>query len=404
MINIKGSKLRNKPVILALFMALWMGSTLFSLDVVLEQYYPHYDPNGNEVFWVGDDTILINFPDGYSSKILLLNIYTKKGKIIKLQPEVHDEKDYYTILAIDQEQQKFIFNYYVGKSPWNRIKNTYYKDAYYEYDVASGTMTELVTNIEAFKDFKKGETYFLDLRYYFKYKYDKNARLTSLVKWDRYTGNEEVVFVQKQKDDIFIYNVYDYDRFRNVLLAKGEIYRSYLVHYDGTTCGEPIETTYTAYSSNRLVWGKYILGFGKISAGPFISSVALWSSTTKQPQEIPDLYSLEDNNKTKLFAVNHRTNQIAVVGFYDRKKFESGLYIYRVLADGEINDDRVRYRSGPSTSAEILGMFNKHDKVKVIELSKEKAVIDGQEHYWYKVRLQDGRDVWVYGAYLTIME
>jgi len=399
MINIKGSKLRNKPVILALFMALWMGSTLFSLDVVLEQSYPDYDPNGNEVFWVGDDTILINFPDGYSSKILLLNIYTKKGKIIKLQPEVNDEKDYYTILAIDQEKQKFIFNFRVENSQGKEIKNVYY-----EYDVASGTMTELVTNIEAFKDFKKGETYFLDLRYYFKYKYDKNARLTSLVKWDRYTGNEEVVFVQKQKDDIFIYNVYDYDRFRNVLLAKGEIYRSYLVPYDGTTCGEPIETTYTAYSSNRLVWGKYILGFGENYVEPSVESVALWFGTTKQLQEIPDLYTIDDSNKTKVFAVNHRTNQIAVVGFYDRKKIKPGLYIYRVLADGEINDDRVRYRSGPSTSAEILGMFNKNDKVKVVELSKEKAVIDGQEHYWYKVRTRDGKDVWVYGAYLTIME
>jgi hypothetical protein len=376
-----------------------MGSTLFSLDVVLEQSYPDYDPNAYEVFWIGDDTVLLNVPWGYGSEIILLNIYTKKGKIIRLQPEVHDEKDYYTILAIDQEQQKFIFNFRVENSQGKEIKNVYY-----EYDVASGTMTELLTNTDIFKDYYKGETYFLDLRYYFKYKYDKNARLTSLVKWDRYTGNEEVVFVQKQKDDIFIYNVYDYDRFRNVLLAKGEIYRSYLVPYDGTTCGEPIETTYTAYRSNRLVWGKYILGFGKISAGPFIGSVALWSSTTKQPQEIPDLYTIDDSNKTKVFAVNHRTNQIAVVGFYELKKFEPGLYIYRVLADGEINDDRVRYRSGPSTSAEILGMFNKHDKVKVIELSKEKAVIDGQEHYWYKVRTRDGKDVWVYGAYLTILE
>jgi len=399
MINIKGSKLRNIPVILALFMALWMGSTLFSLDVVLEQSYPTYNPNGCEVFWVGDDIILVNVPIGINSEIILLNIYTKKGKIIKLQPEVNDEKDYYTILAIDQEQQKFIFNFRVENSQGKEIKNVYY-----EYDVASGTMTELLTNTDIFKDYYKGETYFLDLRYYFKYKYDKNARLTSLVKWDRYTGNEEVVFVQKQKDDIFIYNVYDYDRFRNVLLAKGEIYRSYLVPYDGTTCGEPIETTYTAYSSNRLVWGKYILGFGKISAGPFIGSVALWFGTTKQLQEIPDLYTIDDGNKTHLFSVNHRTNQIAVVGFYDRKKFESGLYIYRVLADGEINDDRVRYRNGPSTSAEILGMFNKNDKVKVVELSKEKAVIDGQEHYWYKVRTRDGKDVWVYGAYLTILE
>ncbi len=93
-----------------------------------------------------------------------------------------------------------------------------------------------------------------------------------------------------------------------------------------------------------------------------------------------------------------------MVGFYEREKSEPGLYIYRVLVDGEINDDRVRYRSGPSTGAEILGMFNKHDKVKVVELSKEKAVIDGQEHYWYKVRTRDGKDVWVYGAYLTILE
>jgi len=58
MMNKKGSKLRRKPVILTLFITLWMGSTLFGLDVVLEKYYPDYDPNGNEVFWVGDDTII----------------------------------------------------------------------------------------------------------------------------------------------------------------------------------------------------------------------------------------------------------------------------------------------------------------------------------------------------------
>jgi len=399
MMNVKGAKLRRKPVILTLFMVLWMGSTLFSLDVVLEQSYPTYNPNGCEVFWVGDDTILVNVPIGINSEIILLNIYTKKGKIIKLQPEVNDEKDYYTILAIDREQQKFIFNFKVENSQGKQIKNVYY-----EYDMASGTMTELVTNTEAFKDFKKGETYFLDLRYYFKYKDDKNTRLTSMVKWDRFTGNEEVIFVEK--NDILIGDVYDYDRYRNVLLALGDCNQFYLVPYDGTSCGEPIRIMYGYIGSQRLVWGKYILSIGNISTGPYLGSVALWSSTTKQPQEIPHLFTLDDDNKTNLFAVNHRTNQIAVVGFFDygEHKFEPGLYIYRVLADGEINDNRVRYRSGPSTSAEILGMFNKNDKVKVIELSKEKAVIDGQEHYWYKVRTRDGKDVWVYGAYLTILE
>ena len=396
--NTKGSKLRSTPELLVLFLALWIGLPLFSLDVVLEQSYPTYNPNGCEVFWIGDDTILVNVPIGINSEIILLNIYTKKGKILKLQPEVNDEKDYYTILAIDQEQQKFIFNFRIENSQGKEIKNVYY-----EYDVASGTMTELVTNIEAFKDFKNKFKYFINLSKYIKYKYFKYKVPSVLLHGDRFTEDESVIYTEK--DGLYLHKIKDYDSYRGVLLAQGEINRLYLVPYDGTTCGEPIETTYTIDSSNRLVWGKYILGFGKNYLEPFVDSVALWFGTTKQLQEIPYLYTIDDENKTNLFAVNHRTNQIAVVGFYyELKKIESGLYIYRVLADGEINDDRVRYRSGPSTSAEILGMFNKNDKVKVVELSKEKAVINGQEHYWYKVRTRDGKDVWVYGAYLTILE
>jgi len=268
--------------------------------------------------------------------------------------------------------------------------------------VASGTMTELLTNTDVFKNYYRNEVYFLDLRYYLDNILDKKADLISTLKWDRYTGNQEVIYVQK--GDVFIGKIYDYDRFRNVLLALGDCDYSYLVPYDGTSCGDPVNMMYWRKGSQRLVWGKYILGFGKIPTGPDFGSVALWFGTKKQIQEIPYLFTIDDSNKKNLFAVNHRTNQMAVVGFYDLKKFEPGLYIYRVLADGEINDDRVRYRSGPSTGAEILGMFNKNDKVKVIELSKEKAAIGGQEHYWYKVRTRDGKDVWVYGAYLTILD
>ncbi|MCX7655393.1 MAG: SH3 domain-containing protein [Treponemataceae bacterium] len=54
-----------------------------------------------------------------------------------------------------------------------------------------------------------------------------------------------------------------------------------------------------------------------------------------------------------------------------------------MLVEGEINDKRVRYRSGPSTNAEILGMFNKKDKVQVIHNYISYPIVLGE--YWKNV-------------------
>lgn len=57
-----------------------------------------------------------------------------------------------------------------------------------------------------------------------------------------------------------------------------------------------------------------------------------------------------------------------------------------------VNVDKLNIRSGPSTSCDIIGVFEKEDSVNLISIK------DG----WYKIELKDGKKAWTNGQYITL--
>jgi hypothetical protein len=65
-----------------------------------------------------------------------------------------------------------------------------------------------------------------------------------------------------------------------------------------------------------------------------------------------------------------------------------------------INDDQVRLRGGPYLESVIITHLNRGEKAGIIDRTTKKERLENREAYWYRVRLQDGRDGWVFGAYV----
>ena len=61
---------------------------------------------------------------------------------------------------------------------------------------------------------------------------------------------------------------------------------------------------------------------------------------------------------------------------------------------GTITVDTLRVRKAPSTSSDVVRNFDKGDKVEVIEKKDE----------WYKIKLTDGKEAYVYAEYVKLEE
>jgi uncharacterized protein YgiM (DUF1202 family) len=81
--------------------------------------------------------------------------------------------------------------------------------------------------------------------------------------------------------------------------------------------------------------------------------------------------------------------------------------IVRLLSDGEITDYRVRIRAEPNLSSEIRGTLNRGDKVKILEIGREKQEAGYREaawyieSVWYKIRTDANVEGWVFGSYVN---
>lgn len=69
---------------------------------------------------------------------------------------------------------------------------------------------------------------------------------------------------------------------------------------------------------------------------------------------------------------------------------------------GVVTDNRVRIREKPNTSSSIVGYVYENEYAWVLEQSKETETIGGSTAPWIKVRMTDGREGWVFGAFLDI--
>ena len=74
--------------------------------------------------------------------------------------------------------------------------------------------------------------------------------------------------------------------------------------------------------------------------------------------------------------------------------------LYEVTYSGIITDNGVRLRDSPGTAGNILKTMKKGQQCTVLEHSKTRQTIDGVKECWYKIRLSDKSEGWVFGAWL----
>ena len=66
------------------------------------------------------------------------------------------------------------------------------------------------------------------------------------------------------------------------------------------------------------------------------------------------------------------------------------------------NNLRIRENPDTTSSTKIIGKLQKWDKVLIIDYTNDKMIIDGLEYPWYKIRLKDGLEGWVFGGFVKI--
>jgi hypothetical protein len=101
-------------------------------------------------------------------------------------------------------------------------------------------------------------------------------------------------------------------------------------------------------------------------------------------------------------AVNSKNNRVAALMHYFPKQDHSALVLLSIIYDGMINDTRVRLRDSPSLTGKTMKYLNNGDKVKIIDRTNDKMRIDAMEAFWYKVRIANDTEGWVYGTFVTV--
>lgn len=100
------------------------------------------------------------------------------------------------------------------------------------------------------------------------------------------------------------------------------------------------------------------------------------------------IYFFDGDEKTKSFILKRVINDWWQELGFDKKQV------------GIVNDNRVRIRSTPSTSADILGYVYEMEHALVLEKGTKQETIGGQTSLWYKIKMWDNREGWVFGAFL----
>ena len=104
------------------------------------------------------------------------------------------------------------------------------------------------------------------------------------------------------------------------------------------------------------------------------------------------------------FDVSPKGNLLA----FAEKDPKTGLFkqwsIYRIVLNGSTDENNVRLRKQPTTGGEIIAQLAKGTKVKVLDRTGAEETISGLTSYWYKVRLSNGTEGWMFGAWLKIEE
>jgi len=68
---------------------------------------------------------------------------------------------------------------------------------------------------------------------------------------------------------------------------------------------------------------------------------------------------------------------------------------------GEIRMDKVKLRKEPNTKSPIIKVIPIGTLVRVIDRSETKYGLGNMYDFWYKIRLGDGAEGWIYGVYMN---
>lgn len=94
-------------------------------------------------------------------------------------------------------------------------------------------------------------------------------------------------------------------------------------------------------------------------------------------------------------------------GFYDQSMslYKSIIRNYpgsdAAASIGEIRINDVKLRKEPLTKSQVLKKLKIGTLVKIVERSSDRFAISNMYEYWYRIRLPDGIEGWVYGVYLN---
>lgn len=87
--------------------------------------------------------------------------------------------------------------------------------------------------------------------------------------------------------------------------------------------------------------------------------------------------------------------------------FEELLFVFNRInyfSPALIICDNLRIREKPNTNSttKVIGKLNKWDKVTVVDCTNTKDKIENLEYPWYKIKLEDGQEGWVFGGFTKI--
>lgn len=78
--------------------------------------------------------------------------------------------------------------------------------------------------------------------------------------------------------------------------------------------------------------------------------------------------------------------------------------IFRIVLDGVVIHSGTQFSENPIINSRVLGYPSVGSRIKILDRTDQKALIDGEKNYWYRVRISSGTEGWIFGSEISIQE
>ncbi len=145
----------------------------------------------------------------------------------------------------------------------------------------------------------------------------------------------------------------------------------------------------------RMVIGPYSPLEGDFPI-PYYSLEALDLKGNITPTDFIDIISFDISPNGRYLLANGTNRR----DLETRGTHPTYVYLYEISYSGTINDNRVRMRRNASLDGGIITVLDKGQACLVIERTEYPQTIGNVKDCWYKIRLSDGSEGWVFGGFL----